>query len=101
MKAYCEHCVEKPIAPQARKFCYQGPGTGWQQPRVETKKVGFPNQFWRVPKWVEGTDSGRHAESPHPAKYLLMNDLIEIHSPAWIGAARALERCMSAFHMTS
>ena len=101
MKGYCEHCVKKPIAPQARKFCYQGPGTGLLEPRSERKKGGFPNQFWRVPKWAEGTDSGRRAESQHPAKYLLMNDLRETHSPAESGAARALERCMSAFHMTS
>src|SRR5271169_1045890 len=101
MKGYCGHCVEKPIAPQARKFCYQGPRTGWQESRAKTKKTVFPNQFWRVPKWVEGTDSGRHAEWRHPSKYLLMNDLIGNHSPAEIGAARALERCMSAFHMTS
>jgi UDP-3-O-[3-hydroxymyristoyl] glucosamine N-acyltransferase len=34
-------------------------------------------------------------------KCLLINDLVRIQIAVDIGATRALERCMSAFHMTS
>jgi hypothetical protein len=65
------------------------------------RRSGFPNEFWRVPKWALGTDLGLCRKFPKLAKFLLMKDLLGIERAADIGAARAIERCMSAFHMTS
>ena len=61
----------------------------------------FPNQFRRVPKWIGGTDLRPCGKSLNPAKYLLMKDLTGTPFKAGIAAARALEGCMSAFHMKS
>jgi hypothetical protein len=47
IKGVWGECKEKPIAPEGRKICYQGPGTGFlASPSPNTKKRGsFPIQI--------------------------------------------------------